>query len=293
LFFLLPTVSQLQLVAVSNKKPKFGPKVATQAWWIEEIKRNPIYQYTEEWAKHSEYQVARWKILAELDYKVLGTSILRGAPGLGQTYPPKIQFKPSWFKPLIGADFKTFQLWTWLEATKSLGLPISEEADKWYKHISTEDLKEGAIKLLGIFKEETSPVLEDYSEYELVYPTTPLINSIVLDIPVGPYYKYLNKTIKDSSYFPTTESGLVIRKKFLEVYLEERLAEYLALGGLNELIQRVPLIEAGHKLPDPFFWDLWANLEHLRESYTEFCAQEHFNPEASEEESVASLDTQN
>jgi hypothetical protein len=286
-------VSQLQLVAVSNKKPKFGPKVATQAWWIEEIKRDPIYQYTEEWAKHSEYQVARWKILAELDYKVLGTSTLRGAPGFGQTYPPRIQYKPSWFKPLIGADFKTFQLWTWLEATKSLGLPISEEADKWYKHISTEDLKEGAIKLLGIFKEETSPVLEDYSEYELVYPTTPLINSIVLNIPVGPYYKYLNKTIKDSSYFPTTESGLVIRKKFLEVYLEERLAEYLALGGLNELIQRVPLIEAGHKLPEPFFWDLWANLEHLRERYTEFCSQEHFNPEASEEESVASLDTQN
>jgi hypothetical protein len=86
---------------------------------------------------------------------------------------------------------------------------------------------------------------------------------------------------------------LVIRKKFLEVYLEERLAEYLALGGLNELIQRVPLIEAGHKLPDPFFWDLWANLEHLRERYAEFCSQEHFNPEASEEESVASLDTQN
>jgi len=286
-------VSQLNLTAVSNKKPKFGPKVATQAWWIEEIKRNPIYQYTEEWAKHSEYQVARWKILAELDYKVLGTSTLRGAPGFGQTYPPRIQYKPSWFKPLIGADFKTFQLWTWLEATKSLGLPISEEADKWYKHISTEDLKEGAIKLLGIFKEETSPVLEDYSEYELVYPTTPLINSIVLDIPVGPYYKYLNKTIKDSSYFPTTESGLVIRKKFIEVYLEERLAEYLALGGLNELIQRVPLIEAGHKLPEPFFWDLWANLEHLRERYTEFCSQEHFNPEASEEESVASLATQN
>jgi hypothetical protein len=225
----------------------------------------------------------------------LGTSILRGAPGLGQAYPPKIQFKPFWFKSLIGADFKTFQLWTWLEATKSLGLPISEEANKWYKYTSTEDLKEGAIKLLGIFKEESAPEWDDYqgSEYELVYPTTPLIDSIVLDIPVGPYYKYLNKTIKDSSYFPITdcEAGLVIRKKFLKIYLEERLAEYLALGGLNELIKRVPLVEAGHKLPDPFYWDLWANLEHLRKSYAEFCAQEHFNPEASEEESVTPLDT--
>ena len=45
-------------------------------------------------------------------------------------------------------------------------------------------------------------------------------------------------------------------------------------------------------IPDPFFWDLWANLEHLRESYAEYCSQEHFNPEASEEESVASFDTQ-
>jgi len=288
-------VSQLKIAEGSNKKPRFGPKVATQAWWIENIRKDPIYQYTEEWAKHSEYQVARWKILAELDYKVLGTDILRGAPGLGQKYPPKIVYKPFWFKPICGVDWPEFKLWSWLEATKSLGLPISEEADKWYKHISTEDLKEGAIKLLGIFKAETSPVLEDDSEYELVYPTTPLIDSIILDIPVGPYYKYLNKIIKDSNHFPITgcQGSWVIRKKFLKVYLEERLAEYLALGGLNELIQRVPLIEAGHKLPDPFFWDLWANLEHLRESYAEYCSQEHFNPEAFEdEESVASFDTQ-
>jgi len=52
------------------------------------------------------------------------------------------------------------------------------------------------------------------------------------------------------------------------------------------------LVEAGNNLPDLFYWDLSANLEHLIGSYSEFCAQEHFNPEASEEESVASLDTQ-
>jgi hypothetical protein len=289
LLFLSSTVSQQS--AVSNKKPRFGPKVATQAWWIERIKEDPIYQYSEEWAKHSEYQVARWKTLAELDYKVLGTSILKGAPGLGQEYPPKIEVKPFWFKPPFGVNFRDFKLWSWLEATKSLGLPISEEADKWFKYTLTEDLKEGAIKLLGTFKEEFTPELDDYqeSEYSLVYPTTPLIKSIVLDITVGSNYKYLNSTIKDSSYFPPTESGQVIKKKYLKVYLEECLAEYLALGRLNELIQRAHLIEVGQKIPDPFYWDLWANLEHLRESYIEFCAQEYFNPEASEEESVASV----
>jgi hypothetical protein len=173
-----------------------------------------------------------------------------------------------------------------------LGLPISEEADKWFKYISTEDLKEGAIKLLDIFKEEFAPVLDNYqeSEYSCVYPTTPLIESIVLDIPVGANYKYLNNTLKVSSYFPTTESGLVIKKKYLKVYLEERLAEYLALGGLNKLVQRAPLVEAGQKLPDPFYWDWWGNLEHLRESYSEYLAEEIFGH--SQEESVASLDTQ-
>jgi hypothetical protein len=183
------------------------------------------------------------QILLSLVDHPLFYCILRGAPGLGQEYPPRIEVKPFWFKPLFGIDFKDFKLWSWLEATKALGLPISEKADKWFKYISIEDLKEGAIKLLGIFKEEFAPVLDDYQEskYSCVYPTTPLIESIVLDIPVGPNYKYLSNTIKDSSYFPTTECGLVIKKRYLKVCLEARLAEYLGLGGLNELIQRAPL----------------------------------------------------
>ena len=85
----------------------------------------------------------------------------------------------------------------------------------------------------------------------------------------------------------------MIRKKFLKYYLEQRLEEYLALGGLQELIERRTLYIEGYKLPDPFYWDLWGNLEHLRESYSDYCAEEHFDPEGSEdEESVASLDTQ-
>jgi len=46
---------------------------------------------------------------------------------------------------------------------------------------------------------------------------------------------------------------LVIKRKYIKVYLEERFAEYLALGGLNKLIQRAPLVEAGQKLPDSFY----------------------------------------
>jgi hypothetical protein len=43
----------------------------------------------------------------------------------------------------------------------------------------------------------------------------------------------------------------VIRKKFLKFYLEQHLEEYLALGGLKELIDREPMIAAGVKLLDP------------------------------------------
>ena len=84
----------------------------------------------------------------------------------------------------------------------------------------------------------------------------------------------------------------MIRRRFLKYYLEQRLEEYLALGGLKELIERESLIKEGYTLPEPIFWDLWGNLEHLRESYIDYCAEEHFDPEASEEESVASWDTQ-
>jgi len=69
------------------------------------------------------------QILLSLVDHPLFYCILRGAPGLGQEYPPRIEAKPIWFKPLFGVDFKDYKLWSWLEATKSLGLPISEEAD--------------------------------------------------------------------------------------------------------------------------------------------------------------------
>jgi hypothetical protein len=85
----------------------------------------------------------------------------------------------------------------------------------------------------------------------------------------------------------------VIRRKFLKYNLEQCPWEYLALGGLTELLDRQPLIKADYKLPFLFYWDLWGNLEHLRESYIDYCAEENFDPEASEEESVASFDTQN
>jgi hypothetical protein len=153
-----------------------------------------------------------------------------------------------------------------------------------------------AKELLAPFRKDSQKAFDIFleQEYTSVYPNTNSISTIEFDTPRGAIYKdlHINSTLQDSRHIPITENSLVIRKRFLKYYLEQRLEEYLALGRLQELIERKTLVKEGYKLPEPFYWDLWDNLEHQRESYSDYCAEEHFDPEASEEESVASLDTQ-
>jgi hypothetical protein len=88
---------------------------------------------------------------------------------------------------------------------------------------------------------------------------------------------------------PVTQAGDTISRDFLKHYLEERLGEYLALGGLKELLDRRALILAGQQLPAPFYWDLWGNLEHLRETYAHWLAEHIFDvPNDNEEQEVES-----
>jgi hypothetical protein len=108
----------------------------------------------------------------------------------------------------------------------------------------------------------------------------------------------LNTCVKDNRYIPTTYSGSRIRKEFIAAYLEDRLTEYLALGGIKEVIVRYKL-PAGYLLPDLFFWDLWGNLDHLRQVYAEYCAEAHIDPDKEQQldkeldlESETSWDTQ-
>jgi hypothetical protein len=88
---------------------------------------------------------------------------------------------------------------------------------------------------------------------------------------------------------PVTQAGDTISRNFLKHYLEERLEEYLALGGLKELLDRRALILAGQQLPAPFYWDLWGNLEHLRKTYAQWLAEHIFDmPNGDEEQEVES-----
>jgi hypothetical protein len=281
---------------------RFGPKVASRDWWIEPIKiSKPQVSY---WTHFTKYQIAQFKALAELDYQVLGERVsTEGAPdsGLAIKYPPKLKEQPFW----LTWDYKTFKdfkLWTWLQATKSLDLPISKKAESWFNYFSIESNQIKAKELLDPFRKENQKefnfLLQE--EYNLVFPTASRISSVRFTVPSGDPFEDLeiNKTLQDSRLIPLTEAGEPIRKRFIKQYLQERLQEYLALGGLKELIDRRALIQANQKLPAPFYWDLWGNLVHLRNAYQEHLAEDLFERSSDEEEegednnSMVSWDTQ-
>jgi hypothetical protein len=174
--------------------------------------------------------------------------------------------------------FKDFKLWTWLQATKVLDLPISEKAESWLNYFLIKSNQIKAKELLDPFRKENQKEFNFLvqEEYNIVFPTASRISSVRFTVPSGDPFKDLeiNETLQDSRLIPLTEAGEPIRKRFIKQYLQERLQEYLALGGLKELIDRRALILANQKLPASFYWDLWGNLEHLRNAYQEHLAEE-------------------
>ena len=261
-------VNQLTIPA---KKPRFGPKAATSAWWIYRLDYDPFY-------KHPKYSIL-------YSHRPCPLEEYNNLAGTGD-YPPKGPTEePFWYESIEGLPYDYFKVWAWLEATQVLGLTISEEAWEWYYATSTKHFKIQAVELLNEFfrPESKQPLsLKRLLIQDSLPSETPFIKHIELDIPDG-FTKYsqlstLNSTLKDTRYIPVTKSGERIHSKFIKQYLEERLTEYLALGGLAEVIIRSSLEVGDHKLPDSFYWDIWSNLSHLRSAYKKHRIQ-HFGPE--------------
>jgi hypothetical protein len=239
----------------------------------------------------TKYQIAQFKALAELDYQVPGERVkTEGAPDadlVGLNYPPKLIEQPFWCT-LDWKTFKDFRLWTWLQATKTLDLPITEKAETWYNYFSIEGNQIKAKELLDPFRKENKKQFDIIlqQEYESVYPTARCICSIHYDVPNQDPFEDLeiNTHLQDSRLIPVTQAGDTISRDFLKRYLEERLGEYLALVGLKELLDRRALILAEQKLPAPFYWDLWGNLEHLRKTYAQWLADHIFDVPKDEEQ---------
>jgi len=226
---------------------------------------------------------------------VLGERVkTEGAPDadlIGRNYPPKLEEQPYWCT-LKWTDYRDYRLWTWLQATKALDLPIDEKAETWYNYFSIEGNQIRAKELLDPFRKENKKlfdvILED--EYNLVYPTARRICSIHYEVPDKDPFEDLeiNTHLQDSRLLPVTAAGDTFSRDYIKEYLEERLQEYLALGGLKELLDRRALILAEQKLPAPFYWDLWGNLEHLRGTYHQWLQDHLFEVPNDEEQEVDS-----
>jgi hypothetical protein len=201
------------------------------------------------------------------------------------TYPARLNQRPHYFEKVGTLEWKDFRLYSWLNTTKALNLPLRSEAITWLEYLSTKGNQVAAAHFLDRFREENKIpfdiLLEE--EYNSGPQQPPLISSVKFNTPKGEWFKGFNNSLQDNRYIPTIDGWqVVIRPAYIKIYLEERLGEFLALGGLKDLLERKPFIEAGHKLPDPFYWDLWGDLDHLRESYSEYCAQHHLDPLESE-----------
>jgi hypothetical protein len=93
---------------------------------------------TSYWTHFTKYQIAQFKALAELDYQVLGERVRTGGAldsSLAVEYSPKLKEQPFWLT-WDYKSFKDFKLWTWLQATKALDLPIGEKTKTWYNYFS-------------------------------------------------------------------------------------------------------------------------------------------------------------
>jgi hypothetical protein len=103
-----------QQLAVSNKKPRLGPKVCSQAWWTDKVKEVEGPRYSKYWTHYTDFGIGQFKALAEFDYFVLGEGIeTQGAPdfGLNLEYPIKLVGKPFWVNSST-LVYKDFKLWT-------------------------------------------------------------------------------------------------------------------------------------------------------------------------------------
>ena len=278
------------------KKPKIEarpPRIGSQGWWYQEAQKQGK-GYTRLWDHLTEYEVAKYKAIAELDYKVLGIG-LTGAPDqlteedieedieYPIPYPCRITHKPHWFPILKTITYQDYQLWSWTAAIKALDLPISKEAETWYNYMNLDQIKLEVTEVLSFFKKDKERKLKAEAESLLnsLKQDSKLIKSIKFDIPTAYFYSSLNNSLNDKRPIPVTKEGFTIRTGFLKLYLEQRLEEYLALGGTKELTTW-EVINQGKKVANPFYWDLWADLDILRIKYKLYCAEHYIDPEVEE-----------
>jgi hypothetical protein len=59
-----------QQLTANNMRNRFGPKIGAQDWRLNKINQEAGHKCTVLWTHFPEYQLRRFRALAEVDYKV-------------------------------------------------------------------------------------------------------------------------------------------------------------------------------------------------------------------------------
>jgi hypothetical protein len=158
------------------------------------------------------YQLGRCRVLAEYDFKVLGDECEVDFDNL-PFYPPKIGDKTHYFQGDGNLEWKEFKLFTWIQATEALNLPVSQETETWHSHLSSVENRVEIIKFLGHFKLENQKPFDTVLEFEYhggpsaADPISSIKFEIPSELPEGDWKKELNNTLQDSTDIPTLDGA--------------------------------------------------------------------------------------
>lgn len=283
----------LAVKKIKHRHPHSPPLGSTA--WVEErihIAHSNIYR-----PPVSPWVLEKARAVAELNFENLGLKI-EGAPDTHPSvanreywaqqfgreqdiYPPRISYFPHYLRETRNLPCKDFLIWTFLVACEKEQLPISPAASKWLEWVDTRDLWLESYKVTQVFHRPTHPVLYNtettlaLKQAKIKFGTTNPIEQVKFESPVK--LQALNNSVWDWRPIPTTEEGEPIDKLFIKKYLEQRLLEWLALGGFYwhkaEYFYYLVFSDKGKGPPCTFrfvrnfYWDLWEDLENLRWQY--------------------------
>jgi len=122
------------------------------------------------------------------------------------------------------------------------------------------------VSLYQIPSHKVDDYLRDLQETINCFPSTIVrINqipssSICTELLLNPY-------VDDDRPIPLNSSGIQISVFFMKWYLDQKIKEWIALGGVRDWLDGLEVCErgGGPKHIRMFYWDLWADIATFRE----------------------------
>jgi hypothetical protein len=224
--------------------------------WIDTVKRHgrySIHDWAYQWYKmrsNMPLEIMRLKILMNFQKtdvdKVLPDDVQEELDRLSSLKPEAIQYQHMFCYSL--------------EDT-----PVNGTTKRIKTDIGTY-CKLSDVSLYRIASPKVDDYLRDLQETINCFPNTIIrinqipISSICIELLLNPF-------VDDDRPIPSNSSGKQISVFFTKWYLDQKIKEWIALGGVRDWFDGLEVCErgGGHKHIRMFYWDLWADIATFRE----------------------------